>query len=432
MGIAWLSEEETDLLSTLPPGAYLRQEHYDTFVSQNPGINSRRSYASWRHKARILRSEHTTVELDAKFEEQVWLERREIILRENKRLQAQNRQLKATNELIIEATKDAMVKLPSFILPEVHVIKDRKRKPQVIMLDISDIHGGEIVRPEDVAGLAHYNFDICKEQMDTLTEGVLSICDSQQLGGIPLPKLVINFLGDCVTNEDIYIGQGRDIDRILVDQIVQLASELSRRVLYPLCQYFPEVVANAVWGNHGRLGRKGQYHQRTNADYLLYHFMRQTMSHVENFRMRISLSNFMGYVLPEDPERPHLLAHGDAVRSYMMIPWYGLSRWEARMVALTQVPWGFTHLGHHHQAASIDGPHGERIMNGSWPGGSDFSINQLQVGNQPKQTLLGLHPEHGRTFQYSIYLQKARPKLTVGEDGLYTPVWQEEVETKLR
>ena len=102
------------------------------------------------------------------------------------------------------------------------------------------------------------------------------------------------------------------------------------------------------------------------------------------------------------------------------------------MVALTQVPWAFTHLGHHHQAASIDSPHGERIMNGSWPGGSNFSINQLQVGNQPKQVLMGLHPERGRTFQYSIYLQKGRPKLAVGEDGLYTPIWQEGVETKLR
>ncbi|MBC8490846.1 MAG: hypothetical protein H8D45_32935, partial [Bacteroidetes bacterium] len=215
--IAWSLKEESDLLSTLPPEADLRQEYYETFISQNPGVNSRRSFNSWRLKARALRGRLTSEELGSKFSAEVWAEQRDIVLRENKRLQAQNIQLKATNELIIEATKDAMVKLPFFNPPKLHIIKERIRSPQVIMLDISDIHGGEVVRSEDVAGLAHYDFDTCKSQMDTLTKGVLSICDSQQLGGIPLPKLVINFLGDLVTNEDIYIGQGRDIDRILVD-----------------------------------------------------------------------------------------------------------------------------------------------------------------------------------------------------------------------
>ncbi|MBU2060059.1 MAG: hypothetical protein KKB38_20305, partial [Gammaproteobacteria bacterium] len=282
-------------------------------------------------------------------------------------------------------------------------------------------------------GLGRYDFELCKERMDVLREAVFSICDSQQAGGIPLPKLVINLLGDIVTNEDIYLGQGRDIDRILVDQIVQLASELSQRVLYPLCQYFPKVECNAVWGNHGRIGQKGHYHQRTNADYLLYHFIRQTMAHIENFTMRISLSSFMGYVLPEDPERPHLIAHGDKIKRYMSIPWYGMERWEMRMVGLTQVPWAFTHLGHHHQKANIDGPHGERLMNGSWVGASDYSVEQLQVGGQPKQNLIGLHPEYGLTWQYPIYLSKERPRLELDkETGLYTPIWQEEVETKLR
>jgi len=431
MGISWTLSEESDLLATLPPGERLRQEYYDSFISKNPEINGNRSFDSWRKKAQALRFSHTTIELNDKFSADVWLERRDIILRENRRLQAQNRQLQATNELIIDAMESSVVRMPAFKPPKPRKIKSKYRS-QVAMLDISDVHGGEVVRSEDVAGLAGYNFESCKQEMDMLTEGVLSISDSQQAGGISLPKLVVNLLGDIVTNEDIYIGQGRDIDRTLVDQIFQLATELSQRVLYPLCQYFPKVNANAVWGNHGRMGRKGQYHQRTNADYILYHAIRMMMDHVENFNMQISLSSFMGYILPEDPNRPHLLAHGDKIKRYMQVPWYGLSRWEARMVGLTQIPWAFTHLGHHHQNAIIDGSHGERLMNGSWVGGSSFSINELQAGNQPKQNFIGLHPEWGRTFQYSIYLQKERPKLTQDENGLYTPIWQEEVETTLR
>jgi len=434
----WTPREEADLLAQLPAGEPLRKKYWKAFLACHP-TNTRRTFESWRLKARALNAErderiqsiHADIApTDAK---DIWQAQQAIVLRENKRLRATADHLRATNALMIEAMEESIVRLPAFTPPKPYVVQSgKKRRPQTVMLDLSDIHGGEVVRPEDVGGLGKYNFEMCKAYMDTLTEAVLSICDVYQTAGIPTPKLVINFLGDIVTSEDIYLGQARDIDRILVDQIVQLASELSRRVLYPLAQYFPEVQANAVWGNHGRIGRKGTYHQRTNSDYLLYHFIRQTMAHVENFDMRISMSSFMGYVLPEDPTRPHLIVHGDAVKSYMGVPFYGLDRYERKMVSLTQVCWAYTHLGHFHSSASIDGPHGERLMNGSWPGGSNYSINKLQAGNQPKQLFIGLHPEHGKTFQYSIYLDKDRPKLTLGEDGLYTPVWDESVETKLR
>ena len=400
---------------------------------------ARRTLKAWRIKATALREERETrvqaikADIATTEDKDIWQAQQAIVLRENERLRATNAHLRATNALMIEAMEESVVRLPAFDPPKPHVVKSgKKRRPQVAMLDISDVHGGEVVRPEDVAGLGKYNFEMCKERMDRLTEGVLSISDSIHLGGIPLPKLVVNFLGDIVTSEDIYLGQGRDIDRILVDQIVQLASELCRRILYPLSQYFSEVLVNAVWGNHGRFGKKGQYHKRTNSDYLLYHFIRQTMGHVENFRMRISLSSFMGYVLPEDPTRPHLIVHGDQVRSYAMIPFYGLERYERRMVGLTQVLFAFTHLGHFHTKANIDGPHGERLMNGSWVGGSDYSIDRLQTAGQPKQNFIGIHPEWGLTWQYPIYLSKDRPKLTLKEDGLYTPTWKESVETRLR
>lgn len=433
----WTPKEEAALLATLPAGAVLRREYYVEFLESCPSRRDNCSFNAWRCKARALRSEpgaaHLPTDSAAVEREEVWREQRRIILRENARLQSERGRLLATNELIIEAMEEAVARLPTFEPPKPHVVKSgKKRRPQVAMLDLSDVHGGEVVRPEDVAGLGGYNFDLCKTYMDRLTEAVLSICDVYQTAGIGLPKLVINFLGDIVTNEDVYLGQGRDIDRNLVDQIFQLSSELCHRVLYPLAQYFPEVQANAVWGNHGRFGKKGQYHPRTNGDYILYHALRLMMDHVEHFNMRISLSSFMGFVLPEDPTRPHLIVHGDQVKSYMQIPFYGLSRYERRMVGLTRVHWAYTHLGHFHSSAKIDGPHGERLMNGSWPGGSDYSINKLQAGNQPKQTFIGLHSEHGKTFQYDIYLSKDRPKLTLGEDGLYTPIWHEDVETRLR
>lgn len=433
-GTPWTDSEERDLRDALADRGTWTQGAYSLFLTSNPTLNSRRSFDGCRSKLKTFPGEQLANERAeaANGQAEAWEGQRTIIVRENQRLRKQIQHLRATNELMIEAMEESIVRLPAFMPPKPHVAKSGDRTPQVLMLDISDVHGGELVRPEDTAGLGGYNFETCKGHMDTLCESVLSISDDQRAAKIPLPKLVTNWLGDIVTSEDIYMGQGRDIDRILVDQIVQLASELSQRVLYPFCQYFPEVVANAVWGNHGRIGRKGTHHKRTNADYLLYHFIRQTMQHVENFKMRISLSSFMGYVLEEDPSRPHLIAHGDKIKRYMSVPYYGLDRWDARMVSLTQVPWAFTHLGHHHRKASIDAPHGERIMNGSWVGASEFSIDVLQEGNQPKQYLMGLSPEWGKTFSYDIYFEKGRRKLEVDGRGLFTPIWEEGVETKLR
>lgn len=433
-GTPWTDSEERDLRDAIAERGTWTQGAYSVFLTSNPTLNSRRSFDGCRSKLKTFPSEQLASERAeaANGQAEAWEGQRAIIVRENQRLRQESKHLRATNELMIDAMEESVVRLPALEPPKPHIVKSGKRKPQVGMLDIGDVHGAELVRPEDVAGLGSYNFETCKAYMDLLTESVLSISDDVRAANIPFPKLVINLLGDIVTNEDIYMGQGRDIDRILVDQIFQLAHELCNRVFYPFCTYYPNVWVMAVWGNHGRIGRKGQYHKRTNADYILYHAIRLMMDHVENFQMRISLSSFMGYVLEEDPTRPHLIAHGDKIKRYMAIPYYGLDRWEARMVSLTQVPWAFTHLGHHHRAASIDAPHGERIMNGSWIGATDFSIDVLQEGNQPKQKFMGLSPEWGKTFSYDIYLEKGRRKLEVDDRGLFTPIWEEDVETKLR
>lgn len=431
--ISWTPEEEADLLASLSADGLHTKEAYREFIGRNP-TNRRRTFEAWRCKAKaLLRERELAADGDGESSDRaIWQDQRAIILRENQRLKAENTQLKATNALIVEAMEETVARLPRFDPPKPHAVKTARRRPQVGMLDISDVHGGEVVRPEDVAGLGCYDFELCKQRMDMMAHAVLTICDIYQNAGIGINKLVLNFLGDVVTNEDIYVGQGRDIDRILVDQIFQLAHELCTRMIYPFCQYFPQVEANCVWGNHGRMGKAGEYHKRTNADYILYHAMRLMMAHVQHFNIRISLSSFMGYVLPEDPKRPHLIAHGDKIRRYLSIPYYGMDRWDARMVSLTQVAWAFVHLGHHHRAAVIDAPHGERIMNGSWVGASDFSVDVLQEGGQPKQKFMGLHPEWGKTWSYDIYLDKERPRLQPGEDGLYTPIWEQDKDTALR
>lgn len=354
--------------------------------------------------------------------EELWKEQRAVILAENARLRARNKQLRALNEIVIQAVDESIARIPGFPPPLESQHGDRSAESANLLL--SDMHGGELVRPEDVSNLEQFNWDILLARMDTLREGVLSISDIERRAR-PINILNMHVLGDMVTNEDIYVGQGRDIDRILVDQVFEGAEALVQKLLIPFCKEFSLVKWKGVYGNHGRLGTpKGTKHRRSNADYILQHVIRLRLQNIENFQIDISTSPFMGFSLPEAPNFNHLIVHGDGIRAYMGLPYYGAERYVRRMISATSVVWDYVYLGHFHQKAEIDLNHGETIFNGSWVGATEHSVVDLQSAAQPKQLLFGLHPEWGITWRYDLKLAP-RPKLVANQEGLFTPVYRD-------
>jgi hypothetical protein len=71
---------------------------------------------------------------------------------------------------------------------------------------------------------------------------------------------------------------------------------------------------------------------------------------------------------------------------------------------------------------TIDIPYGERILNGTFFGGSPWTVKRLQVVTQPKQLLFGFNNRYGKTWEYSIRLADM-VEVKASKNGIYTPIY---------
>ena len=338
--------------------------------------------------------------------------------RENIAIRKKMNYIQAKEEDIIESTKDAIKVLPEIPIPNI-IVKKPKNK-EVAMLDISDVHMGANYKSEDTAGLSVYNGEVFKKECNTLIEKIYSIIDIQRKGGVSVDTLYINMLGDLIENEIIYPAQGFFIDRVVFDQIFELGDYFSHNVLAPLGKLFKNVIILTVQGNHARgSSDKKQGHRRTNFDDILVKFWEKEFSQNERYKFIISKSKFMIYEIFETKQK-HLLAHGDEVRSFMNIPFYGMLRYYSRMISLSNMYIDFVHLGHHHTNINMDINYGHLLANGSWVGGSPLSVDKLQAANQPAQNFYGVNKDR-MTWYYNLYLREKETLLS--DNWVKTPTY---------
>jgi len=362
-----------------------------------------------------------TIEEDFADSERAEQEKVKVLLKENRSLKTLLHQQKAEQDLVADLISASLAKIEPLKAPPFRKPPKKTRwRPQIMILALSDIQAGQVVKSTDVAGLSEYSWAEVKKRMTVLRDSVLEIAES--MPDIPFTEFWINALGDWVEGEDIYIGQSRRIDKDLVDQTFDLAELACQELIVPLCQYFPKVRTNMVWGNHGRTGRKGTHSPRTNFDYICYRYLQARLANIENLDCFISESAFMAL---DCLGSTHLLMHGDSIKRYMQVPWYGLERAHAQLIQLMHLFINYLWLGHHHQAAVVDASVGKRIANGSWTGADELSVTKMHAGNQPKQVLCGFNETRGITFQFDVQLAP-RKQLTPDKDGIYTPVYRDE------
>ena len=155
------------------------------------------------------------------------------------------------NQIIIENCLGAISKCsfsPADIPPP-----EKVKCPQEFHAMKSDDHVGEKVDPAWVQGISAYSPDIFKERLQAWAHKIITFRD-QDKASLGLNKLVINFLGDIVTGEQIFRGQSFFIDFSAVDQLFYAFGEYMK-VILALAQHFPEIQIYAVQGNHGKIGR---------------------------------------------------------------------------------------------------------------------------------------------------------------------------------
>jgi hypothetical protein len=282
---------------------------------------------------------------------------------------------------------------------------------------ISDIQLGQYTDPELTAGLAKYSYKDFVKHTEQLLEKIILFKETVY-GKMDMRKLVLNFLGDIVEGETIYPGQAHYIDQCVVDQLFFGLGHIIS-MIQSLAAEFPQIEIYGVWGNHGRLGKKGVNHARSNFDYIFYKCIEQAFEYQENVNVYVSKSPLM---MVRHGDYNFCLFHGDGVKSWGGIPYYGLDRMARNMSGLANMIIHYVLVGHFHRDAAISLPaNGRLFANGCWPGGSLLSVTKMFEASIPRQTMYLFHDEEGIHSVNDLRLGKL-PKLEVGEGGIYYPV----------
>jgi len=306
-------------------------------------------------------------------------------------------------------TKKYLKALPPVKVPKPATGFSKGSNEEALLL-FSDLHIGEVIFRDEMAGLNEYDFDIFKLRVEYLAKVVIDLCTAK-LTGYKIDTLNIAMLGDMVSgtihDELIETAEGTVIEWAYGGAIVVA------QFIMELAQVFPKVNLFGVVGNHGRMSIKPKYkHRYVNWDYVLYMNLVMLLAQQKNISFHFPRSFFIHTNINNNE---FVFVHGDNIRSWAGIPFYGINRMVANFSELMASRGDYIKyycLGHFHQTGQLEKTKGEKILNGSVCGGNEYALGRMFAYTEPKQIFALLHHEKGMTWRIPINLSFANTEKT--------------------
>ncbi len=325
----------------------------------------------------------------------------------NKSLLRQLGALKASREEYVEAVYRAVADAASSIVipkPQTPRPDPRESSEEVAVAVLSDWQLGKRTPSYDSA--------ICAERIDRFADKVISLTAIQRKDH-PVRELRVHILGDIVEGEQIFPGQAHLIDSSLFEQTTENGPTILIGFLTRMLEHFEKVHVVAVIGNHGRIGRKGDFNPQTNGDRMVYRNTQRILEGRKGFERLTwdipSIPNERAwYAVSSIGNYSTLLIHGDQFRGTAGIPWYGLQK-KAGGWALGAISEHFDDVdfGHFHTPMTTQLNTVTARCNGSTESHNDYAAEQLAAVGQPSQGLRFVHPERGMvTATYTVWLSE--------------------------
>lgn len=265
-----------------------------------------------------------------------------------------------------------------------------------------------------------YSTDIMLERTSRYTDKVIELVELHREHA-PVKRFRPWWLGDHVEGEDIFPGQPFLIDSSTFEQAFTVAEAKIAQVRrwLTICD---RVDVDAVPGNHGRTGRKGQYSKVTNWDRVVFRIIEIALADEPRFTISYpqpTMTDGEGgwYWVSQIGELRTLLIHGDQFRGSLGIPWYGIRKkilgWKAMGANPRMAFPDFDDVafGHWHQSVSWT-VNGIGIRgNGTVESWNDFAAENLAGMGRPSQRLMFVDPAKGRvTAEYpDVWLDDCEP-----------------------
>ena len=273
-----------------------------------------------------------------------------------------------------------------------------------------DWHIGEVIDPEETEGYNIYNYEVARSRLfDIYMPAFLNYIDTQRKG-YKIDNLVVTLLGDMVSGEihDEFIRTNEFPPPVAAAKAGDLAAELISK----LSQSFSNVRCECVTAdNHGRLDRKKPCKQRgeRNWNYVVYHIAETALA--KHSSISFNRPKSIQYIMEVEGWRV-LIEHGDNVRAWMGLPWYGWQRKKGREAWKRQQMgdrFDYMLVGHWHVPVR---PFPEMFVNGCLAGASEYDGAAGRFAN-PSQTVFLIHKKHGVFNEVPFNLGENRRNDTV-------------------
>lgn len=309
----------------------------------------------------------------------------------------------STQEVVLEYITNHIQAFPEVTSPKPRTKKNSGSSEEELILNLGDIHAGEVVRAEEMNGINEYNFEIAVHRLKALADSVIDIAKNK-LSGYKFRKLHILGLGDWISGT-IHEELVESADGNIIEWTMNLAYVVAQ-MIRELAIEFEEIEFVGVVGNHGRLHKKPRFKARyVNWDYVCYQMLSALLAKQTNVKCTIPKSFWH---IHEVNNHKFLIIHGDNISSSLGIPWYGIQRMVANLkelLAAKDQKFDYMMLGHFHNYGLLDRVKGELVINGSLIGGNEFSVGKMFTSSEACQHFCGVHAKRGMTFRYKINVQ---------------------------
>lgn len=316
-----------------------------------------------------------------------------------KRAQQAEYKAKRAGELIVDAVyqaaKDAALAVGKTQPAKEKKPKDvRKARGEVALVHATDWQLGKRT--------ADYGIDKCDARMRQFVEKISELTLIQRAHH-PVRECTLVFGGDMVEGITIFPGQAWEIEAHLFEQLFETV-RIEEYMVRTLADFFDKVHVVCEYGNHGRLGRKGELPANDNIDAISYRIAQDRTKDLKNVTWQASSD---WYQIATIGNYKALIVHGDEIKSFGgNTPAFGILR-KCNSWATGVVPeFHDVYMGHFHTPMSLTMSNGGRIfVSGSPESESVYAAEFIAAKGRPSQRLHFIDPEKGRvTAEYTVWL----------------------------
>ena len=275
------------------------------------------------------------------------------------------------------------------------------------LLQLSDLHWGEVVHPEQVNNVNTYNIEIAQRRLKRVISKTIDLCMNHQIRK-EYQGIVLALLGDLIngtihdndkTNEMPIMATFLDLYGCLIWAIEKLANA------------FGKVFIPCVPGNHSRTTIRPVFKDRnhTNYEWLLASLLEKYFENDNRVQFSVSEGADAYFTIYNTK---FFATHGDAMGvrggDGIIGPIGPIKRGDVKMRALSDqinMPYDVSLIGHFHQSHNF----GDILTNGSLIGYNEFAKLHMRAKYEPPtQNLIFTHSIYGVTQFWKIHAE--RPK----------------------